>query len=354
MTLQETLTQQGAALAPDGIPLHFGDLNVEYHAAVERAVLMNRSHEGRLEMVGRDRLALPHRISTNDLTSLAVNAGAPTIFVNPTARILDRATFYNRGDSALAITEPGRGPALMSYLQRNVFFNDDFRLVDLTPLTRQFDLHGPAADAIVETLVPGASTQPPFYGTDVTIAGTSVFLARNKPVSGKHWTMIVQAEPSADIWNALLEAGQPHGLIPAGSLTYNTLRIRAGRPSVGRELSTDYIPLEVGLWDEVSFQKGCYTGQEIIARMESRNRLAKVMVSLSLASWVEAPADVFHNGHAVGTLTSSVAAPDGDIYGIAVIKTAAAQPGESITVGANAVNATIGNLAGAPPPMLAA
>ena len=62
-----------------------------------------------------------------------------------------------------------------------------------------------------------------------------------------------------------------HGLtIPAGSLTYNVLRIRAGRPGVGHELSTDYIPLELGLWDEVSFTKGCYTGQEIIARMESR------------------------------------------------------------------------------------
>src|SRR6185295_4976010 len=104
------------------------------------------------------------------------------------------------------------------------------------------------------------------------------------------------------VWAELLTLG----LIPAGSLTYNRLRIRAGRPGVGHELTQDYIPLELGLWDEVSFTKGCYTGQEIIARMESRGRLAKTIITVNLSAAVDAPAKLVADGHEVGMLTSSV------------------------------------------------
>src|SRR5690606_27230476 len=117
---------------------------------------------------------------------------------------------------------------------------------------------------------------------------------------------IAPVESADRVWTALLAAGADHGLQPAGSLTYNVLRIRAGRPGVGRELSADYLPLEVGLWDEISFNKGCYTGQEIIARMESRSRLAKTIVTLALDALVEAPAPISIDEREVGTLTSSV------------------------------------------------
>ncbi|MCU0512006.1 MAG: folate-binding protein, partial [Anaerolineae bacterium] len=138
---------------------------------------------------------------------------------------------------------------------------------------------------------------------------------------------------------------------PAGSLTYNTLRIRAGYPA-GREISQDYLPLEVGLWDAVSFDKGCYTGQEIIARMESRQRIARTLVHLALTDFVAAPAPVFMAGNAVGTLTSSVQAPDGAIFALAVLKIAAARPGTALTVGEGGSAAVVSGLPGAQPPYL--
>ncbi len=256
-----------AVLAADGIPLHYGDERREYHAALEAAVLMDRSHEGRFEIEGRDRLEVMHRISTNDLTSLQPGGGRPTIFTNANARILDRATIYNRGERALVLTEPGRGEALRHYLQRNIFFNDEARLIDLSESTRQFVLHGSNADAIGLRLAPDLA---PMHVTDRQIAGAKVVIMRDKPISGSHWRMVVPKEQADLVWDAILSLGAADGLIPAGSLTYGVLRIRAGRPGAGRELTTDYIPLELGLWDEVSFTKGCYTGQEIIARMESR------------------------------------------------------------------------------------
>jgi aminomethyltransferase len=331
-----------ATLAGDGIPLHFGDLSKEYHAALEAIVLMDRSHEGRFEISGRDRLEIPHRISTNDLTSLQMSEGRPTIFTNAIARILDRATIYNRGETALVLTEPGRGEGLRRYLQRNIFFNDEARLNDLAPSTRQFVLHGAQADEIGARFAPELA---PLHAADVQIAGVNVTVLRDKPICGGHWRLIVPNEAAEAVWNALLASGD---VTPAGSLTYNVLRIRAGRPGAARELTTDYIPLELGLWDEVSFTKGCYTGQEIIARMESRGRLAKTLVTLRLGAMVEAPAKITLEGREVGTLTSSVQTPDGDVIGMGVVKLGAAVPGAALTIG-EGVTAEIKGLAGVQP-----
>ena len=343
MTLTELF--QDAVVAGDGIPLHFGDEHSEYHAALEQAVVMDRSHEGRLELTGSDRLNIIHRISTNDLLTMDVGEGRPTLFTNAVARVLDRATIYHRGERALVIAEPGRGETLRRYLQRNIFFNDDARLNDLASTTRQFVLHGLDADRIGSQFAPELGL---LRSAEVMIAGNSVVILRDKPLSGGHWRVIVPNECSTEVWVELLA----HGLRPAGSLTYNALRIRAGRPGVGRELSTDYIPLELGLWDEVSFTKGCYTGQEIIARMESRGRLAKTIVTVNLSSMVEAPAKISMDGRDVGMLTSSVQTPDGDAIGLGVIKVAQAQVGASILIG-ESVEAVITGLPGAQPPNFA-
>jgi tRNA-modifying protein YgfZ len=345
--LREHHLASGAKVADDGIPLYYTDLLTEYRAALDAAVLLDRSHEGRIRARGKDRAAVLHRISTNDLLSLVPGEGRPTLFTTNTARILDRALVYNHPADALTLlTGPGRGEALMAYLKRNIFFRDDLQLQDLRPTTRQFALHGQTADAVIEALHPPAKMFAPLHSGDATIAGVSVFLARRKPYSGTHWTMIVPAEGAVEVWKAILAAGS----IPAGSLTFNTLRIRAGRPGVGRELTEDYIPLELGLWDEVSFTKGCYTGQEIIARMESRNRLAKTLVTLNLPRLVDAPADILHDNKRIGTLTSSVRAPDGTIYAMGVVKPSLAIRGQALTIGD--MTATVADLPGVQPPLL--
>jgi folate-binding protein YgfZ len=342
-----------AALAEDEIPLQYGDLNAEYTAGLERAVLMDRSHEGRLETTGQDRLELLHRISTNDLTSLSPGEGRPTVFTNANARILDRAFVYNRDEKVLLITEPGRGPALMKYLQLNIFFNDDFRVGDLSPTTCLFALHGPQAGSVLAALRLDAVTRQPYFSTELNIDTIPVFVARRKPISGSHWVIMARAEHAGSIWSALLEAGREYGLIPAGSLTYNALRIRAGYPAIGHELSLDYIPLEAGLWDEVSFSKGCYTGQEIIARMESRNRLAKVMVKLESSAPVASPADIYRDEHRIGTLTSSVTTPDGKHLGLGFVKPGDALPDYPVYASDERVRAVMTGFAGAPPPQFA-
>ncbi|HLV36873.1 MAG TPA: hypothetical protein VKY59_17250 [Spirillospora sp.] len=340
MSLHQLQIAQGAVHALDQIPLHFGDQMAEYRAALYNVALLDRSHEARLRMTGSSASEILHRISTNDLRNLPHGTGRPTILTNPNARIIDRIEVFQRTDDLLVLGEPGRGNPLRLYLRRNIFFGDEAQIDDLQPQTNQFDLHGPQAQNVIRQVAPDAAALEVMQGVEATVGGEKVYIARRKPVSEQRWTIIVSAAAAAGVWSALAEAGAH----PTGSLIYHVLRVRAGLPSVGRELSDQYIPLEVGLWDEISFSKGCYTGQEIIARMESRNRLAKTIVTLQLTELVSPPADLYAGGRAAGQLTSSVRAPDGEIFAIGVIKPDFAEPGQALEVGEKRVTAWVKGL----------
>lgn len=351
MTLTDFHRAGGATLAQDGIPLQYGSLDAEYRAGLETAVLLDRSHEGRIQLFGADRQALLNRMSTNKMIDMKAGEGRVTLFTNANARILERITAFNQADHLLTITEPGRGEAFQSFIQRHIFFNDKVQPVNITASTAQFALHGPRADAIMDVLVPGLAAQPAMHGKNVMLQDATLFAARRKSISGTHWMLVTPLEHAEAVFKAVLAAGDAFGLLPAGSLTYNTLRIRAGYPA-NREISQDYLPLEVALWDDVSFAKGCYTGQEIIARMEARERIAKTLVTVALDEFVEAPAPVLFENHAAGTLTASVRAPDGTLFALAVVKIQAARPGTRLTIGEKSVPAEVVGLPAAQPPYL--
>ncbi len=342
----------GARLAPDGIPLHYGDLAAEFAAASSAAILLDRSHEGRILITGRDRLALVNRMSTNEVESLAVGEGAPTLFTNANARILFRAVCYHRPEGLLLISEAGQGPALANLLRRNIFFGDQASVNDISAGTAHFALHGGAVEAVIAGL-PGDLLKLPAWGSAaIEVAQSQVTVLRRKAICGGHWSLISSAESAAALHQHLLSSGAEAGLQPAGSLTYNSLRIRGGRPA-GLELSLDYMPVEVGLWDEVSFSKGCYTGQEILARLESRERLAKTLVKIALSDFLPAPAPIYAGGRQVGQLTSSAQAADGRVYALAVLRLGSAAPGSEVQVGPAGLAARVSAYAGAQPPFIA-
>lgn len=347
MVMQALHESHNATLAPDGIPLHYGDLSAEYGAGLHNAILLDRSHEGRVQIFGADRFELLNRMSTNKMLDMDTEEGRATLFLTANARIIDRVVAYNHDDHLLVITEPGRGAWLRSFLQKNIFFGDDARLVDVTSATRMFGLHGAKADEVMSAVGIAVANVNPMHGVTGSFGDATFYAVRRKTISVQQWTIVAGNQNAVTVYNGFLSAGEAHGIQPAGGITYNTLRIRAGHPA-RPELNSDYIPLEIGLWDEVHFAKGCYTGQEIIARMESRARLAKTIVRLdNLSPFVEAPADITRAGKSIGRMTSSVTAPTGEIFALAVLKTSAIEQGASVQIGES--TATIGDFVGQQP-----
>ncbi len=286
----------------------------EYTAAHSGFTYIDHSgYFGRFELTGRDRLDLLHRMSTQDLNSLPVGMGRPTVLTTALARIIDQLVVYNRGETALAITGPGMLRTVRGWLQKHIFFNDQIKTRDLSGELAQFTLIGPAVTTWVEQTAPGLSAAPMYQLWE----GAPLLLSAG-PQTGGARSYSLFAAPEVDV-RALL----PTDAVPLSDTDYDLLRIEAGIPAAGHELTEDYIPLEAGLWESVSFAKGCYIGQEIIARMESRDKLARSLVKLHLPALVPLGTSLTVEGRTVGSVTSSAAHPLGGAVALGYVRSEA-------------------------------
>lgn len=291
-----------------------------YRAASEQAVYLDRSSAGCVEITGRDRLVLINRLSTNAVLNLAPGTGQITVLTTNIGRIIDLITILAIDDDTIwAITSANRGAQLTTYLGRNKFYGDQFKVRDVTESVHQMRVYGSQATAILEQLTNQALEQVGLWQhVSAEIDGCPVRLARIRPMRGAGWAIFADLAAA----DALCEAFDDAKAALLDRETYHTLRVEAGYPALN-ELNEEYIPLEANLWDAVSFNKGCYIGQEIIARMDSRGRLAKKLQGLQLSGVVEVPAQLLSNGKDAGTLTSVVWSPDLKQYiGLGYVRTA--------------------------------
>lgn len=316
--------------------------------AHQHAIYVDHAAKGRLIATDRDRLDLLHRLSTNHVNQLAVGAWTYTVFTTAIARIIDRVAVLNRGEEVWLITGEGRGEVIQNWLRRNVFFNDRFQIRSASDSLAHIGIYGAQAENIASQLVADVARLAP----NQHLSYNDVVWMRVEGIAGSAGYWVMGAHEAIDtITQQLIARDVPF----ANTATYDSLRIAAGQPVAGHELTEDYIPLEVGLWDAVSFNKGCYIGQEIIARMESRGKLARMMVQVQLADVVPSGTPLITaDGAPAGTLTSMAVTPDG-VIGLAVVKSAYANSGEilqAVPESSPTVAVTIQQVAGSYEPQI--
>ncbi len=297
-----------------------------YNLALRGAVRVDDSARGCVRLTGRDRAELLQRLTTNDVVKLAPGTGARTVLINHNARILDLLTVYALPEHLLVTTNPDTGPALARFLRSKIFFNDQVAVEDLSDDTIQLRVYGPEAAGVIQQVT---SLDPHAWAVHhiqaATIEAAQVWIARTLPIGGDGFVILARRDAAALIERAF-------AMLPLlDADTFDVLRIEQGYGAAKREYSTEYIPLETGLTDAISFTKGCYVGQEIIARMESRNRLAKRLMGLRLAQPVAPGATIFFDGKAAGDLTSAALSPRFGPIGLAYVRTAASAPGSCVS-----------------------
>ncbi len=309
------------------VAAHYGDPAAEYRAARGGAAVIDRSHEGRMRAVGRDRLDLLNRMSTNDLTGMAAGEARPTVLTTAIARIVDVIWVLNRGETALCLTSPGQGTPVRRWLSGYIFYGDQVKFEDASSELGQLGIYGPRAGAAASALVAGAEA----LAENHFVEQEGLIVLRARPLAGDGFTVIAPVERIPTLWGKAVEAGAT----PAGETAYQLLRLAAGEPYVGHEIAEEYIPLEANLWGAVSFTKGCYIGQEIIARMESRGKLARRLMGLKLEAPVAEGSEIRAAGApaAVGTITTAGVLPDLGPVALGFLKTAHAEPGTAVKVG---------------------
>ena len=301
------------------------ELAKNYNHTESGCVIIDRSEIGRLWAYGSNRLDVLQRLSTNDLTGMDLHEHRPTVLTTAVGRIVDLLTVLNLKERALLLTSPGQSKAVQQWMQRFIFFQDNIQLKDATSDLKQFGLYGAKASTIVAQLARVSSDLKP--GRAHALDDT-VWLLRGAAPAGFGYEIV--APPALE--QSLIERALDAGAIQAPSSLHELLRVEAGLPGAGHEIMETFLPLEVGLRHAVSFSKGCYTGQEIIARMDSRGKLAKTLVGLRSSQMLPARATLRATDGSTGVVTSSVNSPRMGWIGLGLLKPAAASLGAEVEV----------------------
>lgn len=329
--IQELQARQVAsgAIFEGSIAVSFGNDGAAISAAKEGVALYDRSHWGKILVTDSDRLRFLHNQSTNDFQKLKPGEGCDTVFVTSTARTIDLATGYVMEDGVMLLVSPNRREKLLKWLDKYIFFADKVKLTDITDDTATFSTIGPKSDVILEKLGLEEIIGKPLNSHQLfSIENIEVRVAVGSGLATPGYTFIVPVDGSVQIWSKLVEAGS----MPCGENAWEKLRILEGRPVPDRELTEDYNPLEVGLWDTISFNKGCYIGQETIARLNTYKGVKQQLWGIRLQGTVELGSSINLEDEKVGILTSYTETEQG-CFGLGYVRTKAGGKGLKVQVG---------------------
>lgn len=333
--LQDVQARAGATfdvVAHFSIPVSFANDSAAIQAARAGVVLCDRSHWGRILVSDHDRLRFLHNQSTNNIQQLKPGQGCDTVFITSTARTIDLVTAYVTEDAVLLVVSPNRLQYLIDWLDRYIFFADQVQLQDVTAETATFSLIGPKSDHLLAQLGGEAMlNQPDASHQILQLAGCEVRVAVGSGLAIPGYTLIVPADTAATVWSNILQAGA----IPLGDRAWQQLRIQQGRPVPDYELTEDYNPLEAGLWRTISFDKGCYIGQETIARLNTYKGVKQKLWGIRLNAPAQPGTVISVGDEKVGKLTSYTETNNG-FFGLGYIRTKAGGQGLKVQVGASA------------------
>ncbi|CAN5591227.1 folate-binding protein YgfZ [soil metagenome] len=277
------LTWPGAVAAdpPDvGVAAHYGDPLREQRAAADGVAVVDRSNREVLRISGADRLSWLHTLTTQHLTDLPPGQSTETLVLSPHGHVEHHLVLVDDGDAVWVHAEPGTAGALLGFLESMRFL----LRVEPETMTAQWavlTLAGPDAAALAPT---DRTTMTRAYGVDV----------------------LVQRELLAEQAGQLRSAGA----VPAGMAAFEAVRIAERRPRLGLETDHRTIPHELGwIGSAVHLQKGCYRGQETVARVHNLGRPPRRLVFLHLDGVDERLPDhgdpVTLDDRAVGVITSA-------------------------------------------------
>ena len=342
---------------PPEILAGFGLLELEYAAFRRGAALLDQSHRATLAVRGADRIEFLNRMVTQELKGMSAGDVRAGFLLNRKGRIEADLLFIEppapEGAEAVTLVDVDVHDAARTVEQlRAMVFSEDVRIDDESGSWARIAVHGPAsADLLARAGAPVEAIEA--VSADLrcarcTIDGVAAVLARRDEAGSPGVHVLVPHGEAARAWDALVSQVDPdeggrRRARPAGWHAFNIARIEAGTPIFHVDFGPESLPHETGLLDaRVSFRKGCYPGQEVVARMQSLGKPKQRVVALRIAedALPVAGSPVFEQGadgstgSPVGTVTSSTLAPMLGALPVAfaMVRTSSAAPGTVLAV----------------------
>jgi folate-binding protein YgfZ len=346
--LLEKLQQAGAEWQPgsDGavagdMPQSFGSVEEEYWAIKEAAGLFDLSQQGGLVVRGKDAARFLHGMVTNEVKQLEAGQGNQAFFLNVHGHILAGARILRLDATTYwVVTDAQCVATVRQTLQKHIIA--DRVAVEEPGAGGWLAIEGPCA---LEVLREAAAFDPPHMRPleHLELPDSPLRLVRASAAGEVGFWISGPGEQLAGIWDRSLHLGKPLGVRPAGFDAAEICRIEAGVPRYGADMNDKTLPQETGQMHALSFNKGCYLGQEVVERIRSRGHVNRKLVGVLFEGkqQVAPGAEITVKGQAVGSVTSAAYS-----FGLrrtialAMVRREAAEAGTPVTVGALAAEIT--------------
>lgn len=284
-------------------------LMIEHQAVREQAGLFDVSHMGSLVITGKDALSNLQRLLTNDFTTMANGQVRYTLMLNQQGGVIDDFIVYKYNDQKflLVVNAANRltdGQWIASHL------TGDCQMSDESDETAILALQGPKATEILKQLMAEEDIPSKYYrfNENVTLGEQQVMISQTGYTGELGYELYVNSVDAVNLWQQLLQAGETAGLIPCGLGARDTLRLEAGMPLYGHEMTTEISPLETGLSFAVKMAKDDFIGKEALID-QGEPQIKRVGLKVTGKGIVREEAKIYADGKEVGTSTSGTHSP---------------------------------------------
>lgn len=269
---------------PDG----YGDPELEYLTTQEGVAVLNFSSAGKLEVSGQNAVQFLNGLVTNDVKSLAPGRGALAAFLNIHAKLLALCRIYQTGSQFLLELDGGNREKVFRNLSRFVPAGGFF-VNDVSDELALISLQGPRAAEMISALTGAPVGAEAYSNIERRLASATVRVATHARCGRHGFDLFVARTDAAIVWKEITASGAPFGARAVGAHAFEIARIEFGIPKEPEDVNENHILLEAGFEEAISYTKGCYLGQEIIARIHWRGQPAKRLMGLRIEG-AEVPA----------------------------------------------------------------
>ncbi len=295
------------------VPAHFGDASAE-HAAVRNSVgIADLSHRGKMRVTGDDRIKWLQSIISNDILPLQPGQGRYSSFLTHKGKMLGYFRVYIQNDTVWIEDVGEVGEATFQALRKFLLYGTKAKMENCAESWGLLLVSGPkSADVVSAAFGVDVHTLPLLQTIPTTIGSHAALIMRTEETGEQDLEILLPADGLSAAWSQLMTAGAPFGITPVGSQARELLRIEAGLPKAGPDLNEEIVPPEANLEGKAfSLSKGCYPGQEVVARMDTYGNVRRHLVGLTIPDQIVPPpgAKLFSGDREVGWVSSAVWSP---------------------------------------------
>jgi tRNA-modifying protein YgfZ len=300
------------------------------------AGLFDRSDGRRIAITGPDRAKFLHNLLTNDVKRLPVGKGCEAFVTSPQGKTLAFVSVLAGDDEILLRCDGAAYDALLAHLKKYGVF-DDVAIEDISDATFEYHLAGPAGASILSHALGRLPDDDELAHVKTEVAGRPLRVIRESLTGVSGLTLIGDRENATSFKENTLATGREIGLVHAGPEVFEVLRIEAGTPVFGKDITDKSLPQEINRDSRaISFVKGCYLGQETVARLDALghvNQLLKGLIFERGSPCPEPGLTLEDGGKRIGVVTSSVFSPlRNACVALAMLRTSHANPGTKLQV----------------------